>query len=130
MSKLSIFNELKALNDELYHPFPYEDIYKIQHIFNKELDEEDLLTADLNSYWMNIVGSLSYILKDKTKKIPENQIDKLKLTFFEVFPQYSFLEKEIFNYLTFYKEYKTHEKVRKLMLEYLFSEDEKKLNRP
>ncbi|RAS71669.1 YxiJ family protein [Priestia endophytica] len=124
ISELSIFNELKQLNDELYHSFPYKDIYKIHETFHKELHEDDVLTADLNSYWMNIAGSLSYILKGKTKKIPQNQINELKLTFFEAFPQYSFLEKEIFNYLTFYEEYKIHEKVRKLMLDYLFSKDE------
>jgi len=70
---------------------------------------------------MNIAGSLSYILKGKTKEIPQNQIDELKLTFFEVFPPYSFLEKEISTYPSLYKEYRVYEKVREHMLSYLFN---------
>ncbi|MFP7737258.1 YxiJ family protein [Priestia aryabhattai] len=88
---------------------------------NEKFREDDILTADLDSYWANIAGSLSYVLKGKTKKIPQNQINELKLTFFEVFPQYSFLEKEIFSYPTFYEEYKIHEKTRELTLSYLFN---------
>ncbi|MFE3892669.1 YxiJ family protein [Priestia sp. YIM B13446] len=119
--KLVIFDELKKLNNDLHHPFPYEDIRKIQDKFSGELHEDDLLTADFNSYWMNIAGSLSYILKGKTKKIPQHQIDQLKLTFFEVFPQYTFLEKEISTYPNLYEEYKIYEKARELMLSYLFN---------
>ncbi|MDI3089793.1 YxiJ family protein [Priestia megaterium] len=114
-------DELKKLNNDLYHPFPHKDIRKIQNKFSEKLHENDLLTADFNSYWMNIAGSLSYMLKGKTKKIPQNQIDELKLTFFEVFPQYSFLEKEISTYPNLYEEYKVYEKARELMLSYLFN---------
>ncbi|MDT0147695.1 YxiJ family protein [Priestia aryabhattai] len=114
-------DELKKLNNDLYHPFPHEDIRKIQDKFSEKLHEDDLLTADFNSYWMNIAGSLSYMLKGKTKKIPPNQIDELKLTFFEVFPQYSFLEEEIFTYLNLCEEYKVYEKTRELMLRFLFN---------
>ncbi|MGP0690242.1 YxiJ family protein [Priestia aryabhattai] len=121
IGKLTIFDELEKLNDDLYHPFPHKGICKIQDKFSEKLHEDDLLTADFNSYWMNIAGSLSYILKGKMKKIPQNQIDELKLTFFEVFPQYSFLEKEISNYPDLYEEYKIYEKVRELMLSYLFN---------
>ena len=121
IGKLTIFDELEKLNDDLYHPFPHKGICKIQDKFSEKLHEDDLLTADFNSYWMNIAGSLSYMLKGKTKKIPQNQIDELKLTFFEVFPQYSFLEKEISNYPDLYEEYKIYEKVRELMLSYLFN---------
>ncbi|MGE1115161.1 YxiJ family protein [Priestia megaterium] len=121
IGKLTIFDELEKLNDDLYHPFPHKGICKIQDKFSGKLHEDDLLTADFNSYWMNIAGSLSYILKGKMKKIPQNQIDELKLTFFEVFPQYSFLEKEISNYPDLYEEYKIYEKVRELMLSYLFN---------
>ncbi|WJN47555.1 YxiJ family protein (plasmid) [Priestia aryabhattai] len=116
-----MLDELKELNNDLYHPFPHEDIRKIQDKFSRKLHEDDLLTADFNNYWMNIAGSLSYMVKGKTKKIPQNQIDELKLTFFEVFPQYSFLEKEISTYPNLYEEYKIYEKTRELMLSYLFN---------
>ncbi|MEH7590079.1 YxiJ family protein [Priestia megaterium] len=119
--KLTILDELKQLNNDLYHPFPHEDIRKTQDKFSEKLHEDDLLTADFNSYWMNIAGSLSYMLKGKTKKIPQNQIDELKLTFFEAFPQYSFLEKEIDAYPNLHEEYRIYERVRELMLSYLFN---------
>ncbi|MEH6867865.1 YxiJ-like family protein [Priestia megaterium] len=119
--KLTIFDELKKLNNDLYHSFPHEDIHKIQDKFSEKSHEDDLLTAAFNSYWMNIAGSLSYMLKGKTKKIPQNQIDELKLTFFEVFPQYSFLEKEIYTYPNLYEEYQIYEKARELMISYLFN---------
>lgn len=121
IDKTKLLNDLRQLKVELYHPFPHDDVNKIQNEFNEKFQEDDILTADLNSYWANIVGSLSYVLNGKTKKIPQIQIKELKLTFFEVFPQYSFLENEIFSYPTFYEEYKIHEKARELMLSYLFN---------
>ncbi|MFE7084373.1 YxiJ family protein [Priestia megaterium] len=120
IDKTKLLNDLKQLKVGLYHPFPHDDVDKIKNEFNEEFREDDILTADLDSYWANIAGSLSYILKGKTKKIPQNQITGLKLTFLEVFPQYSFLEKEIFRYPTFYEEYKIYEKTRELMLSYSF----------
>ncbi|MED3816228.1 YxiJ family protein [Priestia megaterium] len=119
--ELTIFDELKKLNDDLYHPFPHKDIRKIQDKFSGKLHEDDLLTADFNGYWMNIAGSLSYILKGKMKNNRMIKIDELKLTFFEVFPQYSFLEKEISTYPNLHEEYKIYDKARELMLRYLFN---------
>ncbi|MGG0419591.1 YxiJ family protein [Priestia aryabhattai] len=119
-------DKLKKLNNDLHHPFPHEDIGNIQDKFSEKLHKDDLLTADFNSYWMNIAGSLSYMLKGKTKKIPQHQIDELKLTFFEVFPQYSFLEKEISTYPNLHEEYMIYEKARELMLSYLFKSSKEK----
>jgi len=121
IDKMKLLNDLRQLKVELYHPFPHDDVDKIQNEFNEKFREDDILTADLDSYWANIAGSLSYFLNGKAKKIPQNQINELKLTFFEVFPQYSFLEKEIFSYPNFYEEYKIYEKARGLMLSYLFN---------
>lgn len=121
IDKTKLLNDLKQIEVELYHPFPHDDVDKIKNKFNEKFREDDILTADLDSYWANIAGSLSYVLKGKTKKIPQNQINELKFTFFEVFPQYSFLEKEILRYPHFYEEYKIYEKTRGLMLSYLFN---------
>ena len=92
--KLTILDELKKLNNDLYHPFPHQDIRKIQDKFSEQLHEDDLLTADFDSYWMNIAGSLSYMLKGKTKKTPQNQIDELKLTFSKFFLNILFWKKK------------------------------------
>lgn len=123
---MKLINDLKQLEVELYHSFPHDEVDKMKNEFNEKFREDDVLTADLDSYWANIAGSLSYVLKGKTKKIPQHQINELKLTFFEVFPQYSFLEKEIFRYPTFYEEYKIYEKTRLLMLNYLFNASQQK----
>ncbi|WP_460148574.1 YxiJ family protein [Priestia megaterium] len=123
---MKLINDLKQLEVELYHSFPHDEVDKMKNEFNEMFREDDVLTADLDSYWANIAGSLSYVLKGKTKKIPQHQINELRLTFFEVFPQYSFLEKEIFRYPTFYEEYKIYEKTRLLMLSYLFNASQQK----
>ncbi|GAB1792565.1 YxiJ-like family protein [Priestia megaterium] len=126
IDEMKLINDLKQLEVELYHSFPHDEVDKMKNEFNEMFREDDVLTADLDSYWANIAGSLSYVLKGKTKKIPQHQINELRLTFFEVFPQYSFLEKEIFRYPTFYEEYKIYEKTRLLMLSYLFNASQQK----
>ena len=126
IDKMKLINDLKQLEVELYHPFPHAEVDKMKNEFNEKFREDDVLTADLDSYWANIAGILSYVLKGKTKKIPQHQLNELTLTFFEVFPQYSFLEKEIFRYPTFYEEYKIYEKTRLLMLNYLFNASQQK----
>lgn len=126
INEMKLINDLKQLEVELYHPFPHDEVDKMKNEFNEKFREDDILTADLDNYWANIAGSLSYVLKGKTKKITQHQINELRLTFFEVFPQYSFLEKEFFRYPTFYEEYKIYEKTRLLMLNYLFNASQQK----
>src|SRR5690606_8244458 len=118
IDKMEIYEELKSLKESLYNPFPYSDTDKIQEDFIKELSEEDCLTGDLNTYWMYITGSLSFVLRGNSKKIPEGQIERLHLSFFDIFPQYRFLEGKVAEYPTFYEEYMNYEKTRKLILAY------------
>jgi len=117
--KKLIYKELQARKESLHNPFPYRDIYKIQHDFMKEINTDDILTADLNTYWLNIAGSLSYVLRGKSKVIPQGQIEWLQLPFYGIFHQYCFLQERMINYPTFYGEYMKHEKVRELLVEYL-----------
>ncbi|MDQ0242792.1 hypothetical protein J2S09_000328 [Bacillus fengqiuensis] len=119
IDKMRIYEELKAIKESLYNPFPYSDTDKIQDDFNKEFSEDDCLTGDLNTYWMNIAGSLSYVLSGSSKRIPQGQIDWLHLSFFDIFHQYRFLKEKMADYPTFYEEYMNHEKVRRLLLDYL-----------
>jgi hypothetical protein len=119
IDKVRIYDELKAIKESIEKPFPYGDTYKIQEDYNKELSEDDTLTADLNTYWMNIAGSPSYVLKGIPNKIPQGQIDWLRLSFFDIFQQYRFFEDKIADYPSFYEEYKNNEKARKLLLDYL-----------
>lgn len=108
-----------ARNNSLYNPFPYDDTKKIQIDFKEELSDDDCLTGDLNTYWMNIAGCLSYVLNGNEKSIPQRQLEWLRLTFFNIFIQYKFLEGKITEYPTFLEEYLNYEKVRTLLLCYL-----------
>ncbi|TVX75704.1 hypothetical protein FQP34_27165 [Peribacillus simplex] len=122
VDRLQLYKELETLKESLYNPFPYRDIDKIQEDFNKELTEDDYLTADLNAYWMNIVGSLSYALKGNAKSIPKSQIEWLHFSFFDIFQQYRFLKEIMVDYPILYEEYMNNEKVRLLLLKYLSSQ--------
>jgi N-acetyl-beta-hexosaminidase len=119
IDKVHIYDELKAIKERLEKPFPYRDTDKIQENFNKELSENNVLTADLNSYWMNIAGSLSYILRGASDKIPQGQIEWLHLSFFDIFQQYRLFEDKIADYPSFYEKYINNENARKLLLDYL-----------
>jgi len=119
IEKELIYKELQGIKDSLYTPFPYSDINKIKHDFIKKLNPDDILTADLNTYWMNIAGSLSYVLRGKSKVIPQGQIDWLQLTFYDIFHQYYFLQESMIHYQVFYDQYRSYEKARMLLVEYL-----------
>lgn len=119
LGKKTIFEELKKLHHHLTQPFPYRDTRKIYQDFKESFSEEDCLNADLNTYWMYIAGSLSYVLNGKANKTPKNQIERIHLSFFDIFKQYRFLENRIEKYPTFYKEYMYYERARKLLIYYL-----------
>ena len=119
IEKELIYKELLAIKESLHTPFPYSDIYKMQHDFIKELNPDDILTADLSTYWANIAGSLGYVERRKSQAIPQGQIDWLQLTFYDIFHQYYFLQESMINYPTFYAEYRNHEKARELLVDYL-----------
>ncbi|MBY0599417.1 YxiJ-like family protein [Bacillus bingmayongensis] len=119
LGKKVIFEELQKLHDSLHQPFPYRDVRKMRKDFKEKFDESDCLSADLNIYWMNIARTLSYVLNGKIEKIPLHQIQLLRVSFFERFKQFCFLEKHIENYLLFYRDYMYYEKARKLLLYYL-----------
>jgi hypothetical protein len=59
---------LLALKKSLYNSFPYEDTDKIQIDYKEELSDDDSLTGDLNTYWMNIAGCLSYVINGNEEK--------------------------------------------------------------
>ncbi|SEN87630.1 YxiJ-like protein [Paenisporosarcina quisquiliarum] len=113
-----MLNRLLAL--DLCKPFPYCDTSKIMSDFKEYILEDDCINADLNTYWMNINGNLSYILRGRSQNIPQGQIDWLQMSFFDLFQQYSFLEEHIGRYPGFNEEYLNYEKARILIFCYLF----------
>lgn len=118
-----IERQLTHIKEKLQKPFPYRDTDKIQkdfcEDFSKLADDENWLTADFNTYCMNIAGTLSCVLRGKSQHIPNGQIKMLRFSFFEFFNQYKFLEDNITQYSEFYQEYMNYEKARKLILGYL-----------
>jgi len=119
----NILKQLTEIEGELTKPFPYRDTDQIQEDFrvdfSKLSDDENWLTSDFNDYSTNIAGTLSYVLLGKTNKIPQAQVEMLNKSFFELFNQYKFFEDQIESYNDFYKEYKTFEHTRKLLLQLL-----------
>ncbi|NIK80581.1 hypothetical protein FHS15_005772 [Paenibacillus castaneae] len=108
---------------ELDNPFPYRDTDRIQVDFRSDFmklaDDKNSLTGDFNTYCMNIVGTLSYVLAGQTGDIPQKQIEKLQLSFFSWFQQYKFIEDRISDYEAFSREYKNFDEARMLLLKYL-----------
>ncbi|WP_420540055.1 YxiJ family protein [Paenibacillus polymyxa] len=103
------------------NPFPYEGTSKIMVDFERNfvLLEDESLNADFNDFCTVIVGTTSYILKGNVDKIPNRQIKLLNKSFFERFPRYHFFESSLEKYLDFQNEYNKHEKLRKLIIDYL-----------
>ncbi|MCY8230932.1 YxiJ family protein [Priestia endophytica] len=122
IENIVIYERLKEINEELYDPFPYEETKNIKKDFKECLTSEAYFNADLNTYMMNIVGSVNYVLRGKGTKIPERQMNALSLTFFEAFPQYAFLENKMNQYPLFYREYARNEEARRLILRYVENE--------
>lgn len=118
---------LSLISDEhdliMVNPFPYEGTRKIKVDFERDflLLEDENLNADFNDYCTVIVGTTSYILGGNFDEIPEMQIELLHKSFFERFPKYNFFESNLDKYPDFQNEYNNHEKLRKLILDYLLN---------
>lgn len=118
INKQKIYEQLMMKRVNLYHPFPFEEIRKINNLFI-QFHQLDNLSPDLNTYWMNIAGSLSYVSKGCSHKIPLTQMNLLKTTFYQQYPAYEFLEELIEDYPFLLAEYKRYEEVRVLLIAYL-----------
>ena len=119
LGKKVVFEELKKLYIHLHKPFPYCETRKMYRDFKEMFSEDDCINAELDLYWMNISGTLSYVLNGRVERIPFEQIKLLHVSFFDRFKQFRFLEKYIENYPLFYRDYMYYEKTRELLLYYL-----------
>ncbi len=123
MSLDEIEKQLKHIEEYLHNPFPYRDMDRIQNDFSEHFsrlsENENWLTADFDTYCMNIAGTLSYAVNGEAKNIPNAQMEMLKFSFFEFFQQYKFFEGSMNQYHEFYEEYMNFERARQLLLEYL-----------
>ncbi|EOO19637.1 MULTISPECIES: YxiJ-like family protein [Bacillus cereus group] len=119
LGKKVIFNELQKMHSPLHKPFPYRDTRKLQQDYKNTFKEDDCINADLNYYWVHTAGPLSYVLNKNEEKITFQQLRWLRISFFEWFPQYRFLETEIVKYPILHRDFMNYEKARKLLLYYL-----------
>lgn len=123
MQKEKIMDELKLLcQQELGNPFPYSDTELIQKSFECEfslLSGNNCFNADFNDYCMTIAGTISYLINGNADKVPARQANLIKLSFFERFSGYSFLESKLADYPLFNEEYVSFEKARKQLLQFL-----------
>lgn len=120
---INLKHQLIQINEKLQQPFPYRDTDKMKEDFSSDFsklsEDDNWLTADYNTYCMNIAGSLSYCLVDQSNEIPKDQLEMLKRSFFELYKQYQFIEAKITQYDGFYQEYQLFEEARELLLNYL-----------
>ncbi|TKH12277.1 hypothetical protein FC694_22375 [Bacillus wiedmannii] len=119
LGKKVIFNELQQMHSPLYKPFPNCEVQKIRKEYQDMFTEDDYISADLNYYWMHTAATLNSVLNKKEKNISFQQIQWLRKSFFEWFPQYRFIETEIVKYPILYRDFINYEKARKLLLYYL-----------
>ena len=121
MNKEEILSQISDMHKFMENPFPYEETTKIKVDFERDfrLLEDESLNADFNDYCNLNVGTMSYILKGNIDKIPSRQIELLNKGFFERFSKYNFFEANLVKYPDFQSEYNNHEKLRKLILDYL-----------
>ncbi|WP_270344001.1 MULTISPECIES: YxiJ-like family protein [Bacillus] len=119
LGKKIIFNELQKMHSPLHKPFPYRAIGKLQRDLKSRFTEEDCINADFNHYWMHTAGTLSSVINGNEQNITYHQIQWLRKSFYEWFPQYRFLETEIVKYPVLYKDFMEFEKTRRLLLYYL-----------
>ncbi|EOO21020.1 MULTISPECIES: YxiJ-like family protein [Bacillus cereus group] len=119
LGKEVIFNELQKMHRPLFKPFPSRATGKLQRDLKSKFTDEDCINADLNYYWMHTAATLNSVLNKKEKNISFQQIQWLRKSFFEWFPQYRFLETEIVKYPILHRDFMNYEKSRKLLLYYL-----------
>ncbi|MGF9909857.1 YxiJ family protein [Brevibacillus porteri] len=123
MTREDCIRELSDLYErQLSKPFPYEDTKKMEKEWREHfsaLQEEHFFNADFSYYCSVIAGTISYIVKDKAMNIPKGQIDYMKKSFFEAFPQYCFVKESLGKYPKLFNEYTSYEQARKLILDFI-----------
>jgi len=104
-------------------PFPYESIREIQADFCDGFQKhapDEILTADLNNYWMFIAGLASggvrSILPDALERYKVKEL--LEKSFFDWFTKYRFLEAyDLTGYPDFYYSFSLYDELRRMLLE-------------
>jgi len=114
---------IKLFNEQDIYPFPYNDIAEIETELNDEFNKyasDEIIKADLNTYWMFIAGLASGGINSRLIDVVDRYKTKkwLEKSFFDWFPKYRFMERydfsdyEMFNYT-----YQLYENLRIMLLD-------------
>lgn len=120
--KPEIVKELaQVYKTQLSRSFPYLDSRRLREDYAEafaRLDCDDF-TADFSEYCALIAGTVSYVINDHSANIPDRQLKLLKKSFYQRFPQYSFVKTNLSSYPDIYTDLINHERVRRLLLSFL-----------
>jgi hypothetical protein len=120
--KPEIVQELAQMyKTQLGRSFPYWDSKRLNEDHAEALAqlEDEYFNADFSEYCALIAGTVSYVVNDHTAGILDRQLELLKKSFFERFPQYSFIDQSLNCYPSIYKDLENHEHARKLLQSFL-----------
>lgn len=113
-------------------PFPDDGLRKLREDLGVEFEKQagnEIISADLNTYWMFIAGlasgSIKTILTDAWERYQLRT--KLEKSFFDWFPQYRFLEPfDLSEYKDLDRDLKLYDKLRLMLLEVINLYENKK----
>lgn len=121
------------LEKDIY-PFPYKNCRELRNNLEEEFKKyvpNEILNADLNTYWMFIAGLASGTIKTKLDEASERYRIKIWLekSFFDWFPKYRFLERyDISGYKDLDYTFKLYENLRLMLLEVIKLHENTKKN--
>jgi len=117
--KREAIKELKKMYEStLTADFPYEDISRIEKEFGNKNPEIENFIEDFNNFCLLVAGSCTYILSNN--KIPKYQRKNLERDFFTQYPEYCFIQPELGRYSDLYRELKSFESARELLIEIIW----------
>ncbi len=120
--KPEIVQELAQMyKTQLSRSFPYWDSMRLNEDHAEALAQLDgeYFSADFSEYCAVIAGTVSYVVNDHTAGISGRQLKLLNKSFFERFPQYSFIEQSLNTYPSILMDLENHERARGLLLSFL-----------
>lgn len=118
MKKEAIKELKKMYESTLAAGFSYENISKIEKKFGNKNPEIENFIEDFNNFCLLVAGSCTYVLSNK--KIPKYQRKNLERDFFSQYPEYYFIQAELGRYSDLYRELKSIESARELLIEIIW----------
>jgi len=113
----NVLKEILKLS--LDNPFPAKGINKIEDKYAGELTEEDLISADFNSYWASIAGVIGCVINGRISGYSQEVRETLQTSFFELHTAYNCFKRTLEDFDDVYREFLIFEKAKMLGLIYI-----------